>query len=283
MMAPVLGSATALVPTLAFGQGDTIERIKKRGYIVAGFFNEKPAAFVDENRKLTGVFPAVARPILEKDLGITEIQAVLTQWQSLIPGLQAERFDFIIAGMFILPERCREVLFTDPFSCSTEALVFRKDSSPGVKSYQDLAAKPAVRVGLVPGSSQAKYANAVGLPASRVQNYPDPLSGLEALKAGRIDVWAGPTDGVKAIFELPAFDKTGLDMVSFVPEINGKKQLGCGGFAFRKADTGLRDVFNKRIREWKRSGELYGLVKEWVPRDEFDAGLSVTAEQLCSA
>ena len=276
---PLVVAGGSMLSVRASAESDIIQKIQKRGYVIAGFYNEKPAAYADKNRNLTGIFPAVARPILKEDLGITEIQPVITQWQSLIPGLKAKRFDMIIAGMFILPERCKEVLFTDPFRCTTEALVFPKNNPYGIKSYQDVAANTKVRLGLVPGSSQAKYAKAFGV--SNLQNYPDPLSGLEALNAGRIDVWAGPTAGVKAIFDLEGFDESGLTMVSFVPVIEGKKQLGCGGFAFRKSDERFHALFNKRINEWKTSGKLYSMISEWVSRAEFDASMDITAGQLC--
>jgi polar amino acid transport system substrate-binding protein len=46
---------------------------------------------------------------------------VLTEWGSLIPGLNAGRFDIITAGMYITPKRCKNVAFTDPMGVFAEA------------------------------------------------------------------------------------------------------------------------------------------------------------------
>ena len=53
------------------------------------------------------------RKVFER-MEIGTIKPVLTEWGSLIPGLRAGRFDLIAAGMYITPERCKQVLFTDP-------------------------------------------------------------------------------------------------------------------------------------------------------------------------
>ncbi len=39
---------------------------------------------------------------------------MLTEFGSLIPGLQAGRFDIIAAGMFVNPKRCEQVQFSEP-------------------------------------------------------------------------------------------------------------------------------------------------------------------------
>jgi polar amino acid transport system substrate-binding protein len=237
---------------------------------------------VDDQRNLTGVFTTVAREVLTKKLGVKEIQPVLIQWASLIPGLQAGRYDFILAGMFITPQRCKEVVFTEPFRCTTDVFVTRKDTKFEAKSYAELAKLTDLKVGAVAGGTQVANATGNGMPEGKIQFFPDPLAGVDALKTRRIDVWMGPTAGIKAIFALPNFDSSGLNTVSFVPEVKGKQVLGCGGFAFRRGDTEILDIFNEFIIEGKKNGSLYDLVKEWVPRDEFDAARNVQASGLCT-
>ena len=48
-----------------------------------------------------------------KRMGIGETVGVLTEFQSLIPGLLADRFD-VTAGMYVRPNRCAQILFTNP-------------------------------------------------------------------------------------------------------------------------------------------------------------------------
>ena len=62
-----------------------------------------------------GAGPDVAKAVV-KELGIdpANIQWVVTNFSSLIPGLQANRFDMTAAEMAIRPERCQKVSYSEP-------------------------------------------------------------------------------------------------------------------------------------------------------------------------
>ncbi len=47
-------------------------------------------------------------------MGTNEVEGVLTEFGSLIPGLAAKRFDIIAAGMYVTPERCKQVALSGP-------------------------------------------------------------------------------------------------------------------------------------------------------------------------
>ena len=68
----------------------------------------------------------IASMIAEK-LGM-EVQIVKTDWDSLIPSLNAGAIDCIIAGMTETPERAEEVNFTTPYYESDMVVIVRKDS-----------------------------------------------------------------------------------------------------------------------------------------------------------
>ena len=99
-----LALAGALAGTPALAQS-TLERAKADGYIRVGFANEAPFGFATPDGELTGEAPEVAKAVLAK-MGINEVDGVLTEFGSLIPGLKAGRFDIIAAGMFVNPARC---------------------------------------------------------------------------------------------------------------------------------------------------------------------------------
>ena len=106
----VLLAACAVVTTAS--AQSVLDRAKKDGYIRVGFPNQVPYAYADEKGVLTGADAVIARMVVQK-MGIKEMDGVLTEFASLIPGLKAGRFDIVLA-MFVNPSRCAQVAFSEP-------------------------------------------------------------------------------------------------------------------------------------------------------------------------
>ena len=66
----------------------TLEDIQERGYIQIATANEVPYGYVNATGDAEGIAPDVATAVLN-NLGIDDIQWVVTQFGSLIPGLIA--------------------------------------------------------------------------------------------------------------------------------------------------------------------------------------------------
>ena len=82
----------------------------------------------------------IASMIAEK-LGM-EVQVVKTDWDSLIPSLNAGAIDCIIAGMTETPERAQEVSFTTPYYESQMVVIVRADSDlTGISDIQQLSGR----------------------------------------------------------------------------------------------------------------------------------------------
>ena len=88
----------------------TLETVRQNSSIRIGYANETPFAYTETDGRVTGESPEIAKAIFAK-MGIKQVDGVLTEWGSLIPGLRAGRFDVIAAGMYITPARCKQVLF----------------------------------------------------------------------------------------------------------------------------------------------------------------------------
>ena len=108
--AATAGGVTLSMMRSAYAE-TTLERARKDGYIRVGFANEAPFGYATPEGKLTGEAPEVAKAVLAK-MGIGQVDGVLTEFGSLIPGLKAGRFDIFAAGMFINPKRCKEIAFS---------------------------------------------------------------------------------------------------------------------------------------------------------------------------
>src|SRR5690606_5411399 len=131
---------------------DTLAKAKREGKLRVGFANEPPFAYQEsDSGRLTGEAPEIARVVL-KELGVGETDGVLTEFGSLIPGLQAGRFDMIAAGMYVLPERCEQIDFSDPSYSVGAAFVVAKGNPLELHGYADVAAHPTARLAVVAGA-----------------------------------------------------------------------------------------------------------------------------------
>lgn len=272
------GSAAATAGGGGDAAADVLAQAQEQGFIRVGFANEAPYGFADEAGNLTGEAPAVGREIMSR-LNVAEIDGVLTEFGSLIPGLQARRFDVIAAGMFITPERCAEVIFSDPSYCAPQAFLVAEGNPLGLTDYESVAANPDVRLGVLTGAVEGDQARAAGVTDDQLNTLGDPPSLLEALQADRIDAVALTTISLNDLAETAG---GGVEVTEpFIAVIDGEEQLGCGGFAFRPEDVALRDAFNEVLNEMKSAGEVEPLVEEFGFAEAAQAAGDVTADELC--
>jgi polar amino acid transport system substrate-binding protein len=256
----------------------TLEKAKKAGRITVGFANEKPYAYATADGKLTGEAVEVARVILKR-LGIKEMDGVLTDFGSLIPGLKANRFDIITAGMYLTPERAKEVDFANPDYSIGEAIAVKKGNPLNIKSYEDIKENSKIKVGVMGGAAESKYLESVGVSSSQIKVYSDNPASLEALQAGRVDVITMTGPSLKAVFDT-AKPKNVEQVEDFEqPMIDGKSVRSYGATVFRKDDDEFREAFNKELEKMKQSGELLDILKKFgFTEDELPG--DATAEEL---
>ncbi len=142
-------AAAGLAGVLPVGQAraeDTLARLKEQGYARVAIANEPPWTAVNSDGTVTGAAPEVARAVMAK-LGVPELVATVSEYGAMIPGLQAGRFDVVTAGLFIKPERCAAVIFSQPDLCDAEAFAVKKGNPTGVTTYEALAAHASAKVG----------------------------------------------------------------------------------------------------------------------------------------
>lgn len=258
----------------------TLERARREGVIRVGFANENPYAFAQPDGTLSGEAVEVARTVFQ-NLGIEEMEGVLTQFGSLIPGLQAGRFDVITAGMYITPTRCEEVLFADPEYSVGEALIVDAGNPLDLHSYEDIAANPEVRVGTGAGYLEIDYMLASGVSEDQITTFPDDPSGVAGLQAGQIDAWTGTRPTL--LITLQTTDDPNLELADPFeqPVVDGEPVISYGGAAFRYDDLEFREAFNEELQALKDSGELLDLIGQFEGFDEGSLPGDVTAEDIC--
>ncbi|MCF2938231.1 ectoine/hydroxyectoine ABC transporter substrate-binding protein EhuB [Paenibacillus alkaliterrae] len=263
------------------GETDTLSQAKEQGYITVGFANENPYAYKNESGELTGEAVEIARVILKR-LGIEELRGELTEFTSLIAGLQAERFDLITAGMFINENRCEAVLFADPEYSIGEALAVKAGNPLGLNSYEAIAEQPDSKVAVMAGAIEVDYLKASGVSEEQLLQVPDQDAAISALQSGRADAMTMTGPALQS--RLDAANDSGLERVMNFeqPTVDGESVRGYGATAFRFGDEAFQEAYNAELNKMKESGELleilkqFGFTEQELPQD-------ATAKQLCKA
>ncbi|PTW59775.1 ectoine-binding protein /hydroxyectoine-binding protein [Breoghania corrubedonensis] len=249
-----------------------LEQLKEQGFARVAIANEPPYTAVGADGKVSGAAPDIAREVFKR-LGVPEIVASVSEYGAMIPGLQARRFDAVTAGLFMKPERCAAVSYSEPILCDAEAFLVKKGNPMGFKSFKDIADNADAKIGAPGGGTEEKLALEAGVPRNRVIVVPDGQSGLKMLQDGRIDVYSLP---VLSLNDLKK--KSGDDGIEVMAPVEGAP-VYCDGTAFRKQDTALRDAYDKVLAEMKESGEFAKIIEPYG--FSAAAAMSTSREKLC--
>ncbi|MFD5798099.1 ectoine/hydroxyectoine ABC transporter substrate-binding protein EhuB [Streptomyces diastatochromogenes] len=272
----VLGAAgcTRVASASGIKGGDLLDRLRAQGVVRLGIAGEIPFGYIDRNGHLTGEAPELAKVIFKR-LGVDRVQPVPTEFGSLIPGLNSQQFDVVAAGMYVNPERCQQVIFADPDYQMLDSFIVRKGNPKGLHSYRDVVAKKA-RFATGTGYAEIQYAVEAGYKESDILIVPDQVAGLNAVEAGRVDVFAGTALTAREVVKKSAKAEA---TKPFAPLVKGKPHVDGGAFAFRPTETKLRDAFNVELRKLRQSGELFRILR---PFGFTKAELTdLTAKELC--
>ena len=258
----------------AGGGGDLLSQLQEAGTITVGFAGEAPYSF-DEGGELTGASVALAREIFG-ELGIDNVEGSPVDWGSLIPGLNAGRFDAVSAGMSVLPERCAEAAFSEPEFQYTTALMVPAGNPEGLVDMNSFV-DTDLTVATMTGAIETDYAASLGLDSIEVGG---PQDGLDAINSGNADAFALTAISLNWMAENSNVDVEVTE--SFVQEIDGVMQYGAGGTVFRQEDTSLLDAYNEILADIIADEERYlsivgdfGFTAEELPPEQ------MTADLLC--
>lgn len=264
-----------LVMTGAAVAQSTLEKAREQGFIRIGFANEAPYGYATPDGKLTGEAPEVAKAVLAK-MGITEVDGVLTEFGSLIPGLKAGRFDIIAAGMFITPARCNEVAFSEPSYGIGQAFLVKEGNPANIADYATIAGNDDLKLAVMAGAVESGYAKKAGIGMGQLVMLPDQSSLVKAVQAGRADAAALTALSIADM----ASKNDGVESTKPFGEVAGESVKGHGGFAFRKDDKDLYEAFNAELKKFLGSPEHIALV---TPHGFGEGYLpNKTTAELCS-
>lgn len=213
-----------------------IETIQKRGTLKVGLSTFVPWAMRDKDGALIGYEIDVAKKVAA-DMGV-EVEFIPTDWAGIIPALLAEKFDVIIGGMSITPERNLTVNFTEPYAHSGVQLLANKalaGSFTTLEQFNDPAVTIACRRGATPCAMSETL-----FPKATLLQFDDDNQAVQEVLNG--NAHAAPLSAPK-----PAFSAEENPDKLFVA-LDGKNLIqGDEAFALRKGDPDALNFFSNWI------------------------------------
>lgn len=189
-----------------------------------------------------------------------ECELVKTDFDGLIPALQARKIDAIVASVSITEERKKAIAFSKPYLASPAAFV----AKTGTKADVSPAALKGKKIGVQSATTFENYVAALYKDSTIVRYQTQDQIYLE-LKAGRVDYTLVDKFAVDSFLKTDA----GKGMSFVGADIGDEKYFGVGiGIGFRKADEKtLGAQFNAAIDAVNASGEYKKLSSKYFAYD----------------
>jgi len=279
-----LAALVMLVLAACGGEGETagsdkLEQLQNTGKVKIGFANEVPYAY-EENGEIKGANVEIAKAVF-KELGIEEVDAQLSDFSQLIPGVQAGQFDVITAGMAIKADRCERVLFSEPEMKYGEGLIVASGNPNKLQSYKDIAANPDIKVVVMEGTTEIEFLKQEGVSPDQIITAPDIPATFSAIQAGRADATTGTEMTVKMALESASTDKLEFVETFVQPDVDGVPSYGAA--AFNLDNEELKNAYNEKLEELKENGTIAKILEDngFSEISNMVEPGSITTKQLC--
>lgn len=157
---------------------NTLEQYQAEGIIIGTEGTYAPFTYVDENGELTGFDVEIITEIFTR-MGI-EVTFETSEWDGLIAGLDAGRWNVVANQISVTPEREDKYSFTDPYLTSSAVIITTSDNSD-INSMEDLEGK---KVAAATGSEYYKMAEEAGAEVVVCDGF---AQAIELVKNGQVD------------------------------------------------------------------------------------------------
>lgn len=231
---------------------DLLDQIRSKGLIVIATEGTwSPWTFHDESGKLTGYDIEVGR-LIAKKLGV-EPQFVEGKWNGLLAGISAGRYDIMINGVDMTPEREKSYRFTDPYAYN-RTVVMTAENNDSIKTMADLKGK------VTANTISSTYAEVAEKYGAKVSGVDDLNQTFELLLGGRIDATLNA--------EVVYYDYKKVHPTAAVKIAAVAEETTSVGIPLKKQGTEkLQAELNKILAELRASGELSKLSIQFFGTD----------------
>jgi ABC-type amino acid transport substrate-binding protein len=178
-----------------------------------------------------------------------------TQWETILQEMQAGRYDCIVGGITVTPERRQILAWSTPYMTTTLSLVIDSRRSPLIRGIADLkGASVGVQAATTDYDIATRMLQRGEIGSIKVYTFANIQDAMVDLAAGRITA-------VMKVFPVAAWlarQTPGLRIVTQVPD--DPQPLGIG---FNKDNPGLLAAVNRAIADMARDGSYARLAQKW--------------------
>jgi arginine transport system substrate-binding protein len=211
-----------------------------------------PFEFVGSDNQIQGFDIDLANALCK------EIQANCTftnqEFDSLIPGLKFRRFDAVIAGMDITPERLKQISFTKPYYDNSAIFIANKGQVANIDALKGKS------VGIQNGTTHQKYLSEQH-PDIKTVAYGSYQNAILDLKSGRLAAVFGDTAVVNEWLK----NENELETVG--DKVTDANYFGTGlAIAVRQNNHELVDKFNTALDKIKADGTYQTIYDKWFQK-----------------
>jgi polar amino acid transport system substrate-binding protein len=246
-----LSSCLAHAADQALWEKSTLNQILKRGELRVGMeAGYMPFEMRDRKGDIVGFDVDLAR-LMAKYMGV-KLTLVNTQWDGIIPALLTDKFDILMSGMTITPERNLRVNFSDPYALIGQTVILNKKFADTVKSYKDLN-DPRYTVATKLGTS-GDIASRKFMAKARLKAFETEADAAMEVRQGRADAF---------VYDLPfnvVYVAQNKDNLVHLKEPFTQEALG---WAVRKGDPDFLNWLNAFLAQIRRDGIYDALYKRW--------------------
>jgi polar amino acid transport system substrate-binding protein len=221
-----------------------------------------PIEFFDENNNPVGLDVDLANAIGEV-LGV-DVEFENAGFDSLLPSLDAERYDAVMSAMSVNPEREQVVDFVEYFNAGI-GIIVAEGNPNNIQSFDDLC---GTTVAVQKGTVQVDYLKGTtDDPGGKDQDCRD--AGQEGITVLEFDtdpeavqaLIAGQADAEMADFPVTAY--SARQNASSVDLVDTQIDPSPYGIAVRKSSSALRDVLQSALDQLRADGTYDEILEKW--------------------
>ncbi len=250
--------------TSAASHTENIDAINQKGVLKVGLSTFVPWAMRNKQGQLIGFEVDVAKR-LAKDHGWV-VEFVPTAWDGIIPALLAKKFDVIIGGISITPERSKSVLFTLPYSHSGVQIAANKNLEKKIKTTADLNSR-RIKIAARRGAHTVQVARET-FPKAQIFQFDDDTQALQEVLNGNADLFIASSPK-------PEHESLKHPDKLFIP-FTTTLAKGNEGFAVRLGEQDKKALFDKWINERKADGWLEQRYHYWFSTLDWEQTVATT-------